>query len=225
MHGRPHSVILIAHTELSVLTMRGPPLKGVYIIGLSVYLLKRSSSHRSGSNTSASSPHSDGLRCVSMGKYITTVAGGKYIGRGSASVKVGSELGSKTPFSRDSRMLKGTGGKRRRVSLMTACTVRGRSEMWRPKSAWVNRLCCAWEDSWYGRRTIAQKLDVFERRRSVTPAVLENLRAHSARDVWMERHEVGGEREKARGGVAAREENVEELIADNLGICAKYYYE
>ena len=53
---------------MKALTILGPALKGVNIIGFSVNFVRRSSSHRSGSNTSTSGPHNVGFRCVNHWK-------------------------------------------------------------------------------------------------------------------------------------------------------------
>jgi hypothetical protein len=67
--------------EAEYLTIRGPALKGVYIMGLAVNFARRSgSSHRSGSNSSASEPHKAGFRWVSNGKYMMVVFLGMYNG-------------------------------------------------------------------------------------------------------------------------------------------------
>lgn len=101
--------------------MRGPALKGENIIGLEVKVDSRSSSQRSGSNTSASGPHRAGLRCVRTGKYMTGVHGGMYMGS-SGSGNVPSDFGMTDACGLDSRPFVGTGGKRRSVSLITART-------------------------------------------------------------------------------------------------------
>lgn len=64
----------IVHNSSFGLTMRGPALNGVNIMGFAVNLARRAgSNHRSGSNMSASKPHRAVLRWVKMGKYMKVV--------------------------------------------------------------------------------------------------------------------------------------------------------
>jgi len=113
--------------------IRGPALKGVYIIGFAVTIdMRFGSSQRSGSNISASAPHKSGLRCISKGMNMIGVEPGIYrcsFGEGmlclsgendDESAEACEEGGRAHASGRDSRTLSGTGGKRRRVSLRTA---------------------------------------------------------------------------------------------------------
>ena len=127
--------------------MRGPALNGMNIIGLVLNLSARESSHRPGSNVSASGPHRFGLRCIKSGMSIIEVLPGMYSGSpqvstddegwctsvdrfGACSCVIGAAgdegrargAGSFTGAVSDSRVLIGTGGKSRSVSLRTART-------------------------------------------------------------------------------------------------------
>jgi hypothetical protein len=63
------------------LTIRGPALNGVNIVGFDVNRASlRGSIHRSGSNSSASGPQSSLLRCVNSVEYQNVVDFGKYNG-------------------------------------------------------------------------------------------------------------------------------------------------
>lgn len=105
------------------LTILGPALNGENIAGFAVNLAIRSGCiQRSGSKASASSPHNAGLRCVSRGRYTIGVFAGMYKGRESGCGYVGSEGGKTHGDERVSRTFKGTGGKRRSVSFITART-------------------------------------------------------------------------------------------------------
>lgn len=117
------------------LTILGPALNGINIIGLlASFAVRFGSKNLSGLNVSASAPHRSGLRCISSGMYMIGVLPGMYsvsfgtgtngcACAGSFAVYAGMrEGGSETAGTRDSRMLSGTGGKSRRVSLRTART-------------------------------------------------------------------------------------------------------
>ena len=66
---------------IKTLTIRGPALKGVNIVGLATnFFMRMGSIHRSGSKLSASSPHNAGLRCIKRGKKTMVVVGGIYNG-------------------------------------------------------------------------------------------------------------------------------------------------
>lgn len=112
------------------LTIRGPELKGVNIMGFEVIIpIRFESNHLSGSNLSASGPQRSGFRCINIGIYIIGVDPGMY--KGSVGVGMntpeglnfdGCDGGSVTGAGLDSRTLRGTGGKRRSVSFKTART-------------------------------------------------------------------------------------------------------
>lgn len=79
--------------------------------------------HRSGSNTSASSPQSAVLRCIKKGNTRIGVSGGMYSGRLlELDVNVGSALGNTTPCDRLARIFDGSGVNKRIDSLITART-------------------------------------------------------------------------------------------------------
>ena len=86
-------------------------------------------------------------------------------------------------------------------------------------------LCLVMTAAGMEARTITKKLDVLKRRRTVAPAVLKDFLTHLARNVGVKRHEVCHECEQACGCVAACEHDIEELVADDFGICAEHYYE
>lgn len=98
--------------------IRGPALKGRNLNGSAVTSANRSGSiHRSGSNSSASSPHKSGLRCITIGEYPTCTP--------PAGTRTGFDpgaAGNRTGLLLDKRAFVGTGGKSRRVSLRTART-------------------------------------------------------------------------------------------------------
>ena len=107
------------------LTILGPRLKGTNLFGLSANFSSLTGSiHRSGSNTSESSSHKAGFRCVRNGKVMTGVFGGTYNGgRDADEGNVGSDLGKTTPSDLVSRMLQGSGANSLIVSFNTARTV------------------------------------------------------------------------------------------------------
>ena len=111
------------------LTIRGPALKGVNIVGLATNLFRRLGSiHRSGSKLSASSPHNAGLRWIKRGRKSMIVVGGIYSGWFEVLGYVASDWGKTHGVERHSRTFRGTGGNKRRVSFITAFTKQKKKE-------------------------------------------------------------------------------------------------